>query len=491
MSTNTGIPGRISKLKPIDKLSNEGRISPSVKVQTIKFQPSLKLKLRWLLDRLLIDRAVLYGIFTNLWLIIAGPVTMFFIVTYFTSELQGYYYTFNSMLALRVFVELGLGTVIISFASHEWSKLSFDNNGHIVGDTNALSRLVSLGRIVFKWYFIGGFVVLIGLGFGGYLFFSQEKSALVINWKWPWLFLCFLTAVNLWLAPALFLLEGCNQIKRIYAYRLIRGIFVNTCTWAAIFLGAGLWALTVNAAVNIICLFIFLFVKYRHFFKFMISYVTTSIIDWRSDLWPMQWRISLSWMSGYFMSAFFTPLIFHFHGAVAAGKFGMTWALFGAIGQFSDIWLAAKRPQFGMLIAKKDFSSLDKLFFRSSIISIGIFIWGIMILWLSIYFLYVVNHPWSVRILTPLTSGIFCIGLCFAYFTVPVYYYLRAHNKEPLYWLDISTGILLAISAWLLVSKYAAFGLAIAYLSIQSCYVFPFSIWGWHRYRVKWHKIST
>ena len=462
----------------------------SVKVQTMKLQSSIKLKLSWLLAQLLIDRAIIYGIFTNFWRIFAGPVMMLMIMTHFSSELQGYYYTFNSMLALRVFVELGLGTVIISFASHEWSKLSIDKNGHIVGDANALSRLVSLSRLVFKWYFVGGLIVLIGLGFGGYLFFSLENAALDINWVSPWLFLCSLTAINLWLSPALFLLEGCNQIKNINAFRLIRAICVNIGTWAAMTFGADLWAVVIFAATDIICVVVFIFTKYRRFFLPMISYVTTSEIGWRSGLWPMQWRISLSWMSGYFLSAFFTPLIFHYHGAVTAGQFGMTWSMFGAISGFSNIWLSAKRPQFGMFIAKKDYGSLDKLFFRSGILSIGIVTFGIITLYLLIYFMNTINHPWAVRVLSPSVTGIFGIGLGFANFTMPISYYLRAHNKEPLYWLDVSSGMLLAIFAWLLVSKFAAFGVAIAYLSIQSCFVVPFYIWGWFIYRRKWHRIE-
>lgn len=463
----------------------------SLEAHPIKLQLLIRSCLVSLADRLQIDRATVYGIFANSWSILSGPVTMFMIITHFSSELQGYYYTFNNVIALRVFVELGLGTVIISFASHQWSKLTLDKDGCIVGDASALSKLVSLGRIVFSWYFIGGFIVLIGLSFGGYLFFSQEKSALVLNWSSPWFFLCFLTVMNMWLAPTLFLLEGCNQIKQIYAFRMIQGIFINICTWTAILLGAGLWAATVNATVSIICLVVFVITKYRHFFEPMISYVTTSIIDWRKDLWPMQWRIGLSWMSGYFMAAFFTPLIFHYHGAIVAGQFGMTWSLFVAIGAISDIWLVTKRPQMGMLIAKKDYGTLDKLFFRSAIISIGIFTCSALVLWLLIYFVYEINNPLAWRFLSPLPTGIFLVGILFTYFTAPFSYYLRAHNKEPLYWLDISTAILLAIFTWMLGSRYAALGVSVAYTGIKMCFSFPLAIWGWHHYRQEWHQQSA
>jgi hypothetical protein len=38
-----------------------------------------------------------------------------------TAVEQGFYYTFGSVLALQVFVKLGLVTVIVQMASHEWN----------------------------------------------------------------------------------------------------------------------------------------------------------------------------------------------------------------------------------------------------------------------------------------------------------------------------------------------------------------------------------
>ena len=74
-------------------------------------------------------------------------MTLLVIASYFSPELQGYYYTFNSVLTLQVFVTLGLSAVIVQFAAHEWSKLDLGKRGEIVGDSVALSRLMSLGQI--------------------------------------------------------------------------------------------------------------------------------------------------------------------------------------------------------------------------------------------------------------------------------------------------------------------------------------------------------
>jgi len=73
-----------------------------------------------------VDRAVGYAVLGNLTSLILGPVTVLLIAMRFSPEIQGYYYTFGSLVALQVLFEMGLGQAIIPFASHEWSSLSLD-----------------------------------------------------------------------------------------------------------------------------------------------------------------------------------------------------------------------------------------------------------------------------------------------------------------------------------------------------------------------------
>ena len=124
-----------------------------------------------------VDRAVLFALLLRIWTILSGPVTVLLIATKFSPEVQGFYYTFATILALQVFVELGLGVVITQFASHEWAKLRLDEAGNIVGDDHSLSRLVSIARLALKWYGLASIIVAIGLGIGGHLFFSSSGTS--------------------------------------------------------------------------------------------------------------------------------------------------------------------------------------------------------------------------------------------------------------------------------------------------------------------------
>ena len=446
----------------------------------------LKSNLRWLIDLLQINKTVVYGVLTNVWRILAGVVTMVLIVNYFSPTLQGFYFTFNSITALQVLVEGGLGTVIISFASHEWSKLHLDSVGQIAGDLKALSRLVSLARIVFLWFFIGGVIIIIGLSIVGYLFFSQSKDAFGIIWSAPWFLLCVLTGINMWFTPTFSLLEGCNQLKQIYAFRLYSSIITSLFSWSAILLNVGLWVAVIILAISIICQLIFLISRYRSFFGPMISYVITDRINWRKDLWPMQWRIALSFISGYFMFSFFTPLLFHYHGAVVAGQMGLTLGLFNSIGNIANMWVVAKRPTMGILIANKDYKSLDRLFARTATISIGLFIFGSLFLWVLVYTIYNFDLSIAARVLPPLPSGLFLIGMASTYFTSPFSYYLRAHNREPYLLLSIFSAILQGLLAWQLGKTYGATGVASGFLVVGLFFSLPYALIVWHKFRTKW-----
>lgn len=442
--------------------------------------------LQQLLRRIEVDRAVAFGILARIWSVVAGPVSAILIATKFTPELQGYYYTFASLLALQVFVELGLGTVIIQFASHEWSKLGIDKAGQIVGDGSALSRLVSLAGIASKWYLAGSIIVTFGLGIGGYFFFSQKPDS-IANWVAPWLTLCLLTGITICLVPVWSLLEGCNQVGNVYTYRFIQGLCTNLSIWLAILLGAKLWTPVVSSVVGLICAGVFLRSRYWKFLKTLLfSHPVGPRIGWRLEILPMQWRIALSWLSGYFMFSFFTPVLFQYHGPVLAGQMGMTWALIGALSSISSAWITPKAPHFGMLIAHKEYKKLDRLFWRLTIIVSIVVSLGAAAIWLLVFGLHHYDRFLAHRLLPPLPTGLFLLAAIVHTASLPMSTYLRAHKKEPLLFISVLGGALVGLSTWLLGKHYSALGMAVGYLTIYTM-IFPMIVLVWQRCRNKWH----
>lgn len=448
--------------------------------------PTLKNIARPFLQKTSIDRAVFFGLLSKIFGLIAAPITGILIVSIFTAKIQGYYYTFQSLLALQVFTELGLCIVIVQFAAHEWSSLSLNDSGNIVGDNMALSKLASLTRFAIKWYGIAAILVFVILGLGGYYFFSKLQDP-SISWKLPWFSLCFLTSIAILTLPISSVLEGCNQVSHLYAFMFYQMLFVKIALWASILLHTNLWVLTFTNIVSLICFSIFILKKYRGFFQTLIfRFPVKEKLSWFYEVWPMQWKMGLSCLAGYFVQYFFIPILFKYHGAIVAGQMGLTWSAVGLIPSIANAWIAPKIPQYGLLIAQKRYAELDKLFWRLMKITIFVSSFIALCSWLIVYILNVLQHPFATRFLLPLPMGIFVFSQILQAISLPVSGYLRAHKQEPLLFLSVSMGVLIAVSNLTLGKWYSAMGMAVGYLLV-TLIIIPLIFGVWIRYRNKWH----
>lgn len=445
-------------------------------------------RLKVILRRAQVTRSTAYGIMGAGWGFLAGPVTLILIAKLFSPEVQGYYYTFSSVLALNILFELGFSNIVKYFAGHEWAKLSFDINGRIVGDADALSRLISLGRASFRWYLMGGVIVAFGIGMGGYVFFSQSPAAGVI-WVAPWLALSLLSGINMALIPVWSLLEGCNQVSQVYFFRLIGSILVTLAIWSSVSLGAGLWTASISLLILLIWSAVYLMRRYRHFIGSFFSRPTGPCINWWGEIWQVQWRTAISYLSGYFSSYIFTPLLFHFNGSVVAGQFGMSMTLAGAVGSIATMWSTPRGPQFAMMLARKEYKAIDRLLYRIFVIALGVLITGSLAVWLLVYGLNMLDHPFATRLLPLLPMALLLFGNVVANALHPTGIYVRAHKKEPYAAISVASGVLIGLFSLALVRRFGAVGLTGAYLGVNLI-LFPWGLAIFYRCRHKW-RVAT
>jgi O-antigen/teichoic acid export membrane protein len=439
--------------------------------------------LRWME----VDRAVAFAVLAKVWGLFAGPVTLFLISIYLSPEMQGFYYTFLSLIALQSFVELGFSIVITQFASHEWANLEMDRERRIKGDLPALSRLISLGRLVFKWYAGASAIFVLLVGTGGYIFLAQSPDP-GISWTRPWFVLVLLSGLQLWISPFISLLEGCNQVKTINGFRLIQGVAGSCALWLTMYLNMGLWMVIVSSAVVLLVSLFLLLDYYRKFFEPFFKTTGSTGIDWREEIWPMQWRLAVAGVLNYFIVSLYTPVIFHYHGSVAAGRMGMTWHLMVALSSLAMAWVSTKVPRFGILISEKKYEELDRLFFRTASVSLFVIGTGGLILWALIYALNQAQHSTAERLLEPLPAGLFCMGIVLGQVSQCQSAYLRAHKKEPFLVLNIVYSLANGLLVWGLGSQWGALGASIGYLVAMSLVCIPMSTIIWIRCRSEWHQ---
>ena len=206
---------------------------------------------------------------------------------------------------------------------------------------------------------------------------------------------------------------------------------------------------------------------------------------------PMQWRIALSWISGYFIFSFFVPVLFKYQGPLVAGQMGMTWSIISIVGAISVSWLSPRAPQFGILIAQKKYEELDRQFWKTTKIVLGISALLTFMIWLFVFILNILPYSWAIhfapRILSPLPVGLFLLAQFVYTIASPFSTYLRAHKKEPLMVFSIVYAVLVGCSTFFLGKKYSVTGIAAGYL-IVNIILMPFLFFIWNNFRQKWHE---
>lgn len=440
-----------------------------------------------LLRRLNVDRAVAYLLVTRLWQIVSYLVLAILIAHYFTAEQQGYYFTFLSLLSLQIFVELGLTVVIINAASHEWSLLGVDASLRISGDPRALSRLVGMGRLFFKWYGMAMLLFIVGVGIAGYLFFHGRPGPRV-DWLRPWVALVLLAGLNLWLTPLNAVLEGCNQIVRINRAKLHQAVMESLAVWMGLVFGAGLWCLVFALAVRLARNACLLFVEYRNFFIPFLDRPRVPGIDWFAEVWPLQWRLAIQGAVGYFFSSLFTPVMFHYHGPVVAGQTGMTLQMANGLQIIGMAWITTRVPTFGGLIAKRQYDELDALWRRATVISVTVVFMGAIMLSAAIIGLNAMNSGFARRLLDPFSASFYLLAAVILQFMQSIAMYLRAHKREPIMVASVTASLATGLLVWILGKRWGPAGAGAGYL----CVLIIAAFWLWRimkRCRREWHTI--
>ncbi len=431
------------------------------------------------------DAPVVLGFLMRATQVMGGLAALVLVATYFTPELQGYHYTFTALTSLQLYIELGFGTVVLQFASHEWADLRFSGSGSVVGNPDSFSRLVSIGRIAFPFYIGMGVILTAVLITAGWALFGAASNANV-PWAGPWLVISVLTGMNLWLLPGWLMLEGCNQVAQVYRFRLIESLLTQIFLCLAIVLGVNLWALAIAAFVKVTFGSLYLFIRHPHFLRVFLSRPRGPTINWRADMLPMQWRMSLTWLTGSLLFTIFTPIAFHYQGPAVAGQVGMTLNVTMALSVISLVWITASRPHLGILIAKKDYATLDRVFFQKAVLSLCTGILGAAGILGLVYLLHVTASPIAHRLLPISSTLLFLLASLCLIASGPFGVYLRAHKREPLVHATVASSLLAGVSIWWSGSRFGPLGMATAYFFVTlGSTIVVFIIW--HRLREQWH----
>ncbi|AIO68554.1 polysaccharide biosynthesis family protein [Burkholderia oklahomensis] len=409
-----------------------------------------------------IDLPVAVTLLARAWTIAGGLVTVLLIARCLSPELQGYYYTFNSLVAMQIFAELGLNTVLVQCVSHEMADMRIVD-GRIVGERCAKSRLRALLKFGLAWSGGAALVFISILLPVGWSFFKMAAPR-APDIALPWTLLVMLTGAALLLNGVLAFLEGCGQIGQVASMRLVQAVGASIGVWAM--LGARLQLLSFAGGLAAGCLIIVacLYVRYRRLIVDLLRPDgTAGAVHWRTEIWPLQWRIAVSWASGYLIFNLFNPLLFATQGAVAAGRFGMSLQILTAMNSAGMAWITTKVPQFCRLVARRERARLDVLFQRTLRQSLVFLATGSALAIVTVT-LAQSHAPWLANRLVPATSfGVLCVVCLANHVVFAEAAYLRAHKQEPFMPVSVANGLTTALAALLLIPGFGLEGAVLAY----------------------------
>jgi O-antigen/teichoic acid export membrane protein len=447
--------------------------------------------LKNILHKLGFDKAIIFTSSSSILNAVGNVMSVFLVVKFMSNVEQGYYYTFGSIVAIQIFFELGLNAIITQYAAHENAYLNINKQNELEGPIFHKSRIASLLRFSVKWYSLFSCFLLISLFIAGSIFFKKFNNNTNTEWAMPWIFLAVGTSLNLFISPIIAFLQGIGKIKNIARYQFISQAIRLLIVWSGLYFGLGLFVLGIGS----ICYFLITTIIISHkYFKLIYNIFKTDItekISYYKEIFPYQWKIALSWISGYFIFQLFNPILFATEGPQVAGQMGLTLAALNGILSLSLAWINTKVPLFSSLIAKKNYIELDANFKLALKQSLGINIFLLMILFLII----VSFHLFNITIGGKYLSDRFLGFLPLFFMMIPIVLnqlvaswatYLRCHKKEPYLINSIVGGILCTFSTIFFGRHYGVFGITLGYMIINIL-MLPWSYHIFLKKKNEWH----
>ena len=218
--------------------------------------------------------------------------------------------------------------------------------------------------------------------------------------------------------------------------------------------------------------------------------VVERVAYWK-EIFPYQWKIALSWISGYFIFQLFNPVLFATEGPIVAGQMGMTLTALNAIQAFAMSWLNTKVPLYSKLIALKDYIQLDKLFNRTvkemTTICLALLLLFFAIIWaLNVTQFKFGDHVLAERFLPYLPTFLFMITVYLQQYTNAWATYLRCHKQEPFMVISICGGLADGLSTIILGKLFGLYGITLGYFAIAVLF-FPWGYWIYKTKKAEWH----
>lgn len=417
------------------------------------------------------------------WQAFSGVLSIVFITHFLSPTTQGWYYSFLSVAALYTLFDLGLSAVLVQISAHLFVQLSWLPRGELAGAGG--EKFKGLVGRSFRHYLLLSFLFFLIAVPGGILFFGQQPhlNGQEISWFAPWVTLASVTSVSILTLPFLSLVEGSGRVREVYTVRLMQGVSGSLSCWLVLSLGGELWAAVMLPATGVFASAVWLVSKRPGLLAAAWKRADHDLY-WKRDVWPLQWRVGVGWLSGYLLTQIYTPALFHFQGAVVAGQMGLSLTIANMLGLLAQSWIARNIPAMAQAVGKREWAEFDHLFRRDLVFSTSVYLAGAVVV--SCAHNVLSSTTYGERIL-PFWPFVGLLAIVFVNHIVgALAVQLRSYKREPLMWVFVAGTLLTAPIAFWAASVFSASGVVAAILSVQVSVTLPLSIWLWRKCNKLW-----
>jgi O-antigen/teichoic acid export membrane protein len=314
-----------------------------------------------------------------------------------------------------------------------------------------------------------------------------------VAWQGAWWMIAVTAACALAINPAWSLLEGCNQVAVLAKFRFWASLASFAVNALALIAGAGIYASAIGAAGSLLVSVGYLTLRWKPFLSQFLERPRHGRVSWAQEIWPFQWRVAVSWMSGYFIFDIINPIALYFCGPVAAGRLGMSFQIVRMISNAAMTWVSTKAPRFGMLIAARAWSELDSLWRRSTLQAFIICLLGMISFLVAMRLIGQISFLTAIPFigqylpkiparLAPFAVNAWLGGAALVQLWIgSMAMELRAHKREPYMWLSVANAVLSVAFILPLVRYWGITGEAMGYALAIWAILVP----AWQIYRTR------
>jgi hypothetical protein len=257
------------------------------------------------------------------------------------------------------------------------------------------------------------------------------------------------------------ILEGCGCVAEVATVRISAGILSSVALWVAL-PKLGLAAAPIAAATTLLVYLFHLLVRRAPFYVDLLSRKTRGPqVSWFEEIWPFQWRLGATCITGYLIFQVLTPLTFKLEGPIAAGQMGLSLTVLGGTLAAGLGWMNARAPQFGIHAAKREYRELDSLFSATFKRCVALLLLNSAVATLGVAWIHYSGNRYHNRVLptapfiflaakTVIDGALYCLAT-----------YLRAYKKEPFYMLYLAAAIVTPGVAYVAGRAFGVMGIAV------------------------------